>query len=663
MPGEWVLTVARRGYMIEFTSPPPSMVVPLATALPASLDKRQVLLSEVAALLKKQAIVRVFPPFRKGFWSTFFLAPKKTNDWRPILNLKPLNKCIKPARFRMETLVSVLRCPIKNKWAASLDLKDAYLHVPILPADQRWLRFQVQGQTFEFVCLPFGLSTAPRVFTLMVRAVVAYLRRRGVNLCTYLDDWLVYGETRLSTLNHLRLVVREVQRLGFVINGPKSSFIPTQLPLYLGAQLDLVKGRAVPSPQRRSNLVACARVLKDAVTAPVIVWLKVLGLMASMVDLVPLCRFHMRPTQIHLLAYYKPLTDPLSKQVPLSDIIRAELSWWVNPANLSVGTEFPVPPFTHVVTTDASKTGWGGHWRDRQASGTWSSSEATAHINLLELWGVTLTLQAFREDLFGQRVVVQSDNSTVVSYINREGGTRSPTLCLHTRKLLLWCQAQGVVLKAIHIPGKTNILADELSRGWTPTEWSLAPHIAQTIFAKTFYPTIDLFATRHNKQLPVYCTRSNDLYAYAVDALTIDWSGMTAYAFPPVSLLPRVVEKIGREDCRVLLIAPYWPKHLWFRPLVDLITDPPILLPEGPDLLRVLDRYGDGRRVTLQPEHLQLTAWRLSGIAAERKAFRKGLLNSLPQVEGTRRSEHILSVWVPTINGAETEVALPLERL
>ena len=157
------------------------------------------------------------------------------------------NKYIKPPRFRMETLASVIRCPIKDRWAASLDLKDAYLHVPIHPSDQRWLRFQVEGRSYKFVCLPFGLSTAPRVFTLIVRSVAAYLRRRGVNLCTYLDDWLIYGDTYQSTQHQISLVIQEVQRLGFVINGPKSNLTPTQTPEYLGAQLDLVRGRAVPS--------------------------------------------------------------------------------------------------------------------------------------------------------------------------------------------------------------------------------------------------------------------------------------------------------------------------------------------------------------------------------------------------------------------------------
>jgi hypothetical protein len=174
---------------------------------------------------------------------------------------------------------------------------------------------------------------------------------------------------------------------------------------------------------------------------------------------------------------------------------------------------------------------------------------------------------------------------------------------------------------------------------------------------------IDLFATARNKQLPIYCTRSNDQDAYAIDALSIDWTGMTAYAFPPVSLLPRVVEKIAREDCRILLVAPFWPKHLWFRPLVDLMSGPPLLLPQYKDLLRVVDKNGVPRSVELPLEHLQLTVWRLSGNAAERTAFRNELPNYLPVVEGSLRSELTLSVWLPTTSGVEKEISLPLERL
>jgi hypothetical protein len=116
------------------------------TPLPRDDAKKEILLAEVRSLLVKEAIVRIFPPFQEGFWSTFFLAPKKTGDWRPILNLKPLNVYIKPQKFRMETLATILKSPIRGCWAKSIDLKDAYLHVPIHPGEMRWLRFYISNR-------------------------------------------------------------------------------------------------------------------------------------------------------------------------------------------------------------------------------------------------------------------------------------------------------------------------------------------------------------------------------------------------------------------------------------------------------------------------------------------------------------------------------------
>ena len=161
--------------------------------------------------------------------------------------------------------------------------------------------------------------------------------------------------------------------------------------------------------------------------------------------------------------------------------------------------------------------------------------------------------------MIGSKVLIQSDNSTVVAYINKQGGTRSPTLCFHTIKMYEWCLSRGISLTATHIAGITNILADDLSRGRLagPTEWSLSPQIVQKIFEVMFHPSIDLFASRYNRQLPVYCTRLADPAAYVVDALSISWEGMTAYTFPPMSLLHRVVCKISEEDCNVILIAPF----------------------------------------------------------------------------------------------------------
>ena len=603
---------------------------------------------------------RFIPPgSRGGFWSTVFCTPKKTGGWCPILNLKPLNQFIRPQKFRMDTLASILRCPLKGRWALVIDLQDAYLHVPVAESDQCWLRFQLQGQSYAWTCLPFGLSTSPRVFTMITREVGAYLRQRGVNLCMYLDDWLVYGRSQEETRQHCQLVVETLQGLGFLINFEKSSLTPSQDLKYLGASLRLDLGLATPTHERAQVLVTRAITLSKGDSAPASAWTSLLGLMSSMVDLVPYCRFHMRMLQLHLGIYFRPSVHPDSRLVPMTGPMREELAWWSHIPNLMRGTQFPAPSVEITLTTDASLSGWGGHLLESRVSGTWTIVEARAHINLLELWAVEKALIWFESRVMGRNILVQSDNSTVVAYVNRQGGTRSRSLCVSALRLIAWCRDRGIILSAVHIPGVVNLLADDLSRGMSGSEWILNRQVVRSIFRTYYLPEIDLFASSRSNQLPVYCSRTFDRAAYSVNALALDWSGLTAYAFPPIPILHRVVSKIGEENCNVILIAPMWPKHLWFRPMVELLAAMPRRLPLLPDLLYL----GEGACPQIPLASLRLTAWPLSGNKAAIKVFQEKLRLSSLTEEESRHFEFTLSVWLPTTGGVMTEKFLPLELL
>ncbi|XP_071823040.1 uncharacterized protein [Apostichopus japonicus] len=165
-PGAWVLDVVKGGYKIEFSSTPPQYGLLTATPVPEIPEKRAALEDEINSLLKKGAITRVTAANADGplFRSSFFLTPKKNGTWRPIVNLRPLNRrFIRPERFRMETLTSILHLLRPGMWASSVDLKHAYLHIPIRSEDQRFLAFRYKAIDYRFTSLPFGLSTAPRV--------------------------------------------------------------------------------------------------------------------------------------------------------------------------------------------------------------------------------------------------------------------------------------------------------------------------------------------------------------------------------------------------------------------------------------------------------------------------------------------------------------------
>ena len=89
-------------------------------------------------------------------------------------------------------------------------------------------------------------------------------------------------------------------------------------------------------------------------------------------------------------------------------------------------------------------------------------------------------------------------------------------------------------------------MADLLSRSHQvqSTEWSLLPQVFRQICQKWFTPHVDMFATHLNHKLPLYVSPIPDPQAWDIDALNINWTGLTAYAYPPTALLYRVIQKI-----------------------------------------------------------------------------------------------------------------------
>ena len=337
---------------VHHFSPSLSQHLQRPTPVPSDLSRRRFLEEEILALLHKEAIFPLPPSSDQGFSSVFFLAPKKTGDWHPIINLRPLNAFIQPKHFRMETLAVVLQTLSQGWWTTSLDLKDAYLHIPVHRDHQKFLQFIYQDTTFQFRRLPFGPSTAPQVFTRVTKVVAAALRRQQIHLYIYLDDWLIVGPTRHSTLEALKKTIQLTSDLGFIINTEKSSLIPTRRPTFLGASLNTVTGRASPTLERCITLEECVLLFLVSTSLPAQGWLRLLGIMASLVDIVPWCRMRMRPIQLHLLHHYRPRSDPVTKQVPVSSFIQTHLRWWLSHENLLLGTTFPRPSPTVTLTSD-----------------------------------------------------------------------------------------------------------------------------------------------------------------------------------------------------------------------------------------------------------------------------------------------------------------------
>jgi hypothetical protein len=144
-------------------------------------------------------------------------------------------------------------------------------------------------------------------------------------------------------------------------------------------------------------------------------------------------------------------------------------------------------------------------------------------------------------------------------------------------------------IRAAHIPGRLNVIADNLSRAGQilPTEWSLHPQAAEIIFQRWFRPMIDLFATRNNTKCVMFISPVPDMKALAVDALSQDLQGMEAYAYPPTQILPNLLQKFQRTtSCVLLVVAPWWPRESWFPTLLRLAKGQILQLPHWRKLLK-----------------------------------------------------------------------------
>lgn len=182
--------------------------------------------------------------------------------------------------------------------------------------------------------------------------------------------------------------------------------------------------------------VAIMRILSSFSTARA--GLQLLGLLTSLVDIMPLGRLHMRPLQFHLLTLSWPGSRDPQVLVPMADHVRPHL-WWTRDQHLLERVPFEIFRPSLAVTIHTLQSSWGAFCKGRTSAGVWSEEEARLHIIVLEPEAVMRALAALQDHVQGRSLVVFSDNSTRMAYINRQGGTHSPQLCLKVWSFLYWC--------------------------------------------------------------------------------------------------------------------------------------------------------------------------------------------------------------------------------
>lgn len=610
----WVLQVVL-GYQIQFIDNPvqnrPPALIPNSQAHQIIIDQ------EVQELLSKGAVHYVQPsPYQEpGFISSLFVVPKKGGGHRPVINLKPLNCFIPYEHFKMES-IHMLKDLLRNgDYMVKIDLKDAYLTVPIWKNHQKYLRFIWRDSLLEFACLPFGLASAPRVFTKLLKPVFSILRQRGIRLIAYLDDILLMAPSKQLVLQHAASTLNLLEGLGFTVNYLKSVLVPSQQMEFLGSLVDSVNlSLSLPRDKIRKIQSNCQLLLDNPVTS-VRELSKFLGLLSSSIQAVfpaPLHYRYLQQAKNAVLKTHKSYEAP----VLLDSEALQEVQWWKDNLIAWNGKALFQQSTDLVIETDASRQGWGAYCQGVSTGGRWAPGETIYHINCLELLAGSLAVKSFTKNRAEAQVLLLMDNISAVTYINKMGGTHSPLLSHLAKDLWDWCLNHNLLVRAQYIPGVQNVEADRESRVFLDaSDWKLNPTIFDCLYQIWGPLNIDLFASRLTFQLDQFVSWRPDPLAVHTDAFTLDWATFRGYAFPPFALIGRCLHQIqSQQVTHMVLIAPVWPAQPWYPLLLDLCIDFPLLLPVQADLLTQRDR-------THPLNQLQLAGWLLSTEVIKRQRF------------------------------------------
>ena len=267
------------------------------------------------------------------------MVPKKGSDkWRPLIDLSALNKYMVIPRFKMETSELIRSSLQEHEWVTSVDLQDAYFHLPIHPRFRKYFRFQFEGICYEFWATPFGLGSAPLEFTDHAKETKRILMELGFRINQYLDDWidrcLSDDKGRISIIKLLHVLLY----LGYIPNFDKCELLPSQQFDFVGTAYDLARSRVAPTEKRMNSLFKITNSFQKAGTKSAREFMSLIGLLnATFLQVNQIGRLHIRPIQWQLARNWRQ-GNSLHKRIAVPSSMHGHLKWWGSRKVLSTGT-------------------------------------------------------------------------------------------------------------------------------------------------------------------------------------------------------------------------------------------------------------------------------------------------------------------------------------
>lgn len=576
---EFILGTISEGYVIPFSSNPPSMCFKNNRS---AFQNHDFVDTAIAELVDNGCAIKV--PFKPYVVSPLSVATQKSGKKRLILDLSVLNKFVRKDKFKYEDWKVAIQLFGQNCYMYKFDLKSGYHHFDICTKQQTYLGFSWKGNFYCFTVLPFGLLSSPFLFTKCLRAMVKYWRSKAVNIVLYLDDGLGMSLDYDSCFKDSFFIRKSLTEAGFLINVDKSVFTPAQSIEWLGIIWDSVNfSLQIPDRRVQDLIESVSLILSEFPLITARNLAQVTGKIISMSPVIGnISRLMTR--YCYMIIETRSAWDSLLEIIH-SDQVKAELVFWQeNIVKLNRKYLAGYSCSSVVIYSDASDIAAGActvELKSKNFHKMWNSVEKVQSSTWREMKAIELALSSFKDQFQGKTIKWFTDNQNCVKIV--KSGSMKLELQKLARSIYSTCVTNSISIDIQWIPRSENEKADYISRLIDHEDWEVSGKFFDLMNGLWGPFTIDRFANFNNKKL----NRYNSLYwnpgSEAIDAFSQNWQFENNWLVPPVFSVLRVIKHLLFCKARGTLIvpkwisAPYWPyifdENLCYRTYVSDVLE------------------------------------------------------------------------------------------
>lgn len=494
----------RTGFRVHFQGTPKQIV---SKNLPTALSNPSIVATAIDNLLQQDKVAGPFDsiPLNNFISSPLGLVPKHTpGEWRLIHHLShPKGQSVndgipeyysKVSYDNLDYALAIIAKLGKGTFISKSDVKSAFYNLPIHPQDYNLLGFTWEDQFYYFKVAAMGCSSSCRSFELLSTSLQWILQQYfQVNYVSHiLDDFMFFHKDKDQCLLSLASFHALSKDINLPINHQKTIY-PTTLTVLHGIEVDTIKMEARLPKEKIIKACELLEPLTRRRTVTLHELQQVIGTLNFACRVVAPGRCFLRRIIDLTIGLKRP-----THHRNITKEARKDISAWLFFLNQYNGVSIiPQPTWTDSrilrLFTDSSNLGYAAVLQSQWFQGKWPQDWTVTHggknIALLELVPIVLAIQHWAKSLSGQRILLMCDNEALVYIINKQSSKLSEIMNL-VRQLVVACMLHNIIIRAKHIPGVDNIIADRLSRFQNSAAFLAAPLLQRepTVLSPTLMP-------------------------------------------------------------------------------------------------------------------------------------------------------------------------------